>query len=517
MNKTSLVVAIIMVVALATGASSVFAATRDNSDRQIRNTDQRTNINDRLEERRDRIEVRVKRTQERVCMRIERLNNRHGIVFPLPSFCHGGNGGGNNGDDEPTLTFTASPTSITLGASSTLTWDSTNADSCSATNGWSGSKSVDGSENVSPTATTTYTLTCENDEGNVVKSVVVGVRSVNQSSPSVDLTAASSTIMQGSSTLLSWSSTNASSCVASNGWSGTKTASGTQSVTPTATTTYTLECGNGTASSSDSVTVNVSATGTPTPLPTVDLSADPLNVTSGGTSTLTWTSTNASTCLASNGNGWSGTKATSGTQIVTVNATTTYVLACTNAHGTATDTVEVVAIPAPVVTHGKVVLSEVLAQPVVSQGSTSTTANEWVEVYNGSSTAVDLFEWKIKDAATATDTIATTTLMLPSGGYLIITNSTTTADFWSFPLGTLVVYLKGPIGSGLNDGGDALYLYDASGAVVDAMSYGTNASVFPTLATPDPLAGQSAARVPVTTDTNTGADWVVLATPTPGA
>ncbi|MHB8660982.1 MAG: choice-of-anchor Q domain-containing protein, partial [Minisyncoccota bacterium] len=50
--------------------------------------------------------------------------------------------------------------------------------------------------------------------------------------------------------------------------------------------------------------------GSTTPAPIITLSASPTSVTSGGSSTLTWSSTNATSCTASGG--WTGTKATSG-------------------------------------------------------------------------------------------------------------------------------------------------------------------------------------------------------------
>src|SRR6185437_6942632 len=60
----------------------------------------------------------------------------------------------------PTVTFTASQSSISSGVTSTLTWSSTNATSCTASGAWTGTQSTTGTKSVSPTATSTYTLTC---------------------------------------------------------------------------------------------------------------------------------------------------------------------------------------------------------------------------------------------------------------------------------------------------------------------------------------------------------------------
>ncbi len=66
----------------------------------------------------------------------------------------------------PVVTLSASPTSITAGQNSTLTWSSTNSPtSCTASGGWSGSKAASGSQTVTPTANTTYSLTCTNAGG----------------------------------------------------------------------------------------------------------------------------------------------------------------------------------------------------------------------------------------------------------------------------------------------------------------------------------------------------------------
>lgn len=71
-----------------------------------------------------------------------------------------------------------------------------------------------------------------------------------------------------------------------------------------------------------------------TPAPTIAFSASPTSITAGSASTLTWTSTNATSCTA--GGAWSGAQATSG-NITTgaLNTTSTYNLSCTGAGGSA--------------------------------------------------------------------------------------------------------------------------------------------------------------------------------------
>ncbi len=77
----------------------------------------------------------------------------------------------------PIVTISANPTSITLSQSSTLTWSSTNATSCTASNAWSGTKPTTGSEAVIPgtLGTFTYILTCIGLGGSATNSATVTV------------------------------------------------------------------------------------------------------------------------------------------------------------------------------------------------------------------------------------------------------------------------------------------------------------------------------------------------------
>ncbi len=75
-----------------------------------------------------------------------------------------------------------------------------------------------------------------------------------------------------------------------------------------------------------------SGTVTPPPAaPTATLSANPTSITSGQSTTLTWASTNATSCI---GTGFS-TSATGGSQTVSPSATTAYSVTCTGAGGSA--------------------------------------------------------------------------------------------------------------------------------------------------------------------------------------
>ncbi len=154
----------------------------------------------------------------------------------------------------PTIdSFSASPTTITAGGSATLSWNTTNATSCTI-NG--SSVSVDGSMTVSPTTTTTYTLTATGDGGSVSQDVTVTVNAVTPA-PTIDSFSASpTTIDSGGSATLSWNTTNATGCTI-NGSS--VSVDGSMTVSPTTTTTYTLTATGDGGSVSQDVTVTVNA------------------------------------------------------------------------------------------------------------------------------------------------------------------------------------------------------------------------------------------------------------------
>ena len=76
----------------------------------------------------------------------------------------------------PTIgSFTANPATIAAGASTTLSWTTTNAATISITPGAFTSTSATGSTMVSPAATTTYTLTATNTTGSKTATAIVTV------------------------------------------------------------------------------------------------------------------------------------------------------------------------------------------------------------------------------------------------------------------------------------------------------------------------------------------------------
>lgn len=242
---------------------------------------------------------------------------------------------------QPTVTLSANPTSIPSGATSVLTWSSTNSNSCSASGGWSGSKApAGGTQTVGPlTATQTYTLTCTATGGETASQSATVTVASSVPVPTVTLSATPTSVASGTSSTLDWTSSNATTCTASGGWTGNKATQGSQSVGPiTAQTSYTLACSGAGGSAQRSVTVSLIAA------PGVTFNANPTSVTSGNATTLTWSSTNASGCVASGA--WSGNKAASGSeQSAALSNSSTFQIGCTGAGGTTNRSVNVTVTP----------------------------------------------------------------------------------------------------------------------------------------------------------------------------
>ena len=149
--------------------------------------------------------------------------------------------------------------------------------------------------------------------------------------PVAAISANPTTIASGGSSTLTWSSKRAKSATL-NGVA--VPVNGSQVVSPTVTTTYTFiatSASGATATARATVTVPSGST------PTATITANPASIVSGGSSTLTWFSTNA-TSATLNGSA----VAVNGSQVVSPTATTTYTFIARSSTGaTATSSVTV--------------------------------------------------------------------------------------------------------------------------------------------------------------------------------
>jgi len=230
-------------------------------------------------------------------------------------------------DDPPTATLIANPISVTAGSASLLTWSSAHATACTASGDWSGALAPSGSRTTGAlTVNSTFSMTCTGPGGtSPAATAAITVKSL-PAAPTATLAAAPPAVSAGGMSTLTWSSTNATSCTASGGWTGSLATSGTRSTgAVNGQTTYTLICaGPAGTSTPATATVNI--------VPTAALSVYPSVIAPGGSATLTWSSTNAGSCMASGG--WGGTLGTGGSQTTgAVSMTTTYSLACSGLGG----------------------------------------------------------------------------------------------------------------------------------------------------------------------------------------
>jgi len=188
-------------------------------------------------------------------------------VFPL-SLCLAGMAGCINpsaavlsGTKPSIVSFTANPTSITAGGSTSLTGVFANGTgvitpaNLPATSGTPVS--------ASPSVTTTYTLTVTPTSGTAITQTVTVTVSPAAAPTITSFTASPASIASGSSSTLSWVTTGATSISIAPGSFTSTSASGSTSVSPTATTTYTLTATNAVGTATSTAKVTVAASGGP--------------------------------------------------------------------------------------------------------------------------------------------------------------------------------------------------------------------------------------------------------------
>lgn len=257
----------------------------------------------------------------------------------------------------PTATISAFPTS---GQSSTITWSSTNATTCTGT-GFSTGNQTSGTAPVTPTVTTTYSVTCTGTAGSATNSTTVTVAEA----PTVTTTAGklcSGGTFLGSSydisnscvTYCSGLTASCCSTLHSYGDSGESYSCIAYSdTTATVDSITTGGCVNGASLAVENLNIDGGGGGgggepvcdwteksasliSYGPAVSATLVTNPTSVSAGVPALITWDSTNATSCT---GTGFSTGGATFGSVEVTPSLTTSYTLSCTNGvGGTATDT-----------------------------------------------------------------------------------------------------------------------------------------------------------------------------------
>jgi hypothetical protein len=216
----------------------------------------------------------------------------------------------------------------------------------------------------------------------------------------VQFSAIPASIQPGQASTLTWVIDNATSATITPGIGNVDPKTGSVSVTPTQTTTYTLTAtgANGTINSTVTVTVGAPGTGNPQ---IVRYEANPVTISQGQQSTLSWTTTGATTASISG----VGNVPLNGSTTVSPTTTTTYTLTATSSDGkTVTSPVTVV------VTQGQVpqVVTFVANPPTIDAGQSTKLCWQVGNATNISITPSVGSNLNANDCATVTPTQTTT-------------------------------------------------------------------------------------------------------------
>jgi phospholipase C len=227
----------------------------------------------------------------------------------------------------PTVQVQANPTTINAGQISTVTWTTSNAVGITfnpdISEGEPGTLPLEGHATVSPTQTTTYTATATSQSGATATATVT--ITVNQVPPTLSFASNPSQILTGQKSTLTWTTTNATSFQIDQGI-GPQPLNGSITVQPAVTTTYTATASGPGGTQTAQATVTVPPPGTLA----VSITANPMQISAGQTSALTWQSQNALSVDIEPG---VGKQATAGTVNVSPAVTTTYTATATNLAG----------------------------------------------------------------------------------------------------------------------------------------------------------------------------------------
>jgi hypothetical protein len=231
----------------------------------------------------------------------------------------------------PTVTLSASPTSIPRGQSSTLSWTSANATACSGTgNGFSPS-GPSGSLVVSPGVATSYGITCTGAGGSASQTVTVAVTAAP--TLAIGMTVAATGTAYANPTPSTSSAAIGSEALGNQGVVIAGPVSG-NSLTwwkvayDDDLTGWTVQGSLAAASPTE---------------PTLSFSANPVSIATGASSTLSWSSSNATSCT---GVGFSPTGA-NGSLSVSPTVSTTYGITCTGSGGSTVRSTPVIVNPMP--------------------------------------------------------------------------------------------------------------------------------------------------------------------------
>lgn len=251
----------------------------------------------------------------------------------------------------PTVTVSASKTSVQTGESFTVSWSSTNATSCTSSQIAVSSTSGGRNTSINSAGNRTYTVTCTGTGGTGSDYVTVTAAAATPS-PSVSFSINKSSAQTNETFTASWSASNATNCYSGNVPSvgGRTSGSVNMSSSNTGYRTYSVTCSGPGGSGSDSDGITITAPAPPRATVTVNV---PSTAVQGTSITGTWSSTNATRCNSPHIYGVAGTSG-SGRLIALNVGTHTLRVSCLDSVGWVNgyDTIRITApsLPAPTVT-----------------------------------------------------------------------------------------------------------------------------------------------------------------------
>jgi hypothetical protein len=264
----------------------------------------------------------------------------------------------------PTVTLSASRTSLWYPESTTLTWTSANATSCSGTGKGFSPSGASGSLVLIPIATTTYSITCTGAGGSASQSVRVKMSADPTLAVGMTVKAKSNTYIY--STPSDSTSPIGIEALGNQGWViGGPVSANTLTWWKVAfnddLTGWTFQSGPTYPSGLEAASPKA---------PTLSFSASPLSIAPGGSSTLTWSSTKATSC--------SGVRfspsGVSGSASVSPTISTTYNITCTGSGGSTTRSFPVIVNPPPSFSWNRSLPVTFRAPGIVPFGGTETRA-----------------------------------------------------------------------------------------------------------------------------------------------
>ena len=231
---------------------------------------------------------------------------------------------------DPSCEISAHPSTITKGDSSTLSWNTNNAESASINRGIGSVSTGSGDRSVSPDQTRTYTMTVTNEDG---KDATCATKVTVEKEPikrSCDISASAKIVDYKGSVTLNWTTQNYDS-VTINGESVDASGSRTFS-NITEDTTYRLEATTDDGNHDCTAEVEIICLPKPAPAPVCEIEADPSTITKGDSSTLTWSTDNADSASINQGIG-SVSTGSNQSQSVSPSSSRTYTMTVTNEDG----------------------------------------------------------------------------------------------------------------------------------------------------------------------------------------